>query len=248
MTDPKKEKITNQAKLSDAGKEAERLLNGLLNVCLYSGYRGEGIGKAMDENREFLEGLLGRGIEHHLRPPACECFPWMEPIVQGHDLFFESLLAALRPSFPNAGRGPLASPNFPRIWRGRYYADEILWSTIWMERTGMGIVDPGDMQECYDRVMAVVVPWLPGRLAENRRLRQFVATYPDAVPWSASWLDNIDFFFMDVWDALELDGICQREPYYWQLEEKQHFQIWLQLKTQRLDAADRNNDPETEVL
>ena len=116
--------------------------------------------------------------------------------------------------------------------RGRYYADEILWSTTWMERTGMGIVDPGDMQECYDRVMAVVVPWLPGRLAENRRLRQFVATYPDAVPWSASWLDNIDFFFMDVWDALELDGICQREPYYWQLEEKQHFQIWLQLKTQ----------------
>lgn len=243
----KRNGIEGIGKKAASGKESERLLNGLLNVCLYSGYRGEGIGKAMDENREFLEVLLGRGIEHHRRPPACESFPWMEPIIQRHDLFFESLLAALRPSFPDAGRGPLAGPDFPRIWRGRYYVDEILWSTIWMERTGMRITDPEDLRECCDRVMGVVVPWLPGRLEENRRLREFVVRYPDAVCQGAGgWLENIDFFFLDVWDVLELDTISKdkqaqsRHLSLWRIVEEQHRQNWLELRARRVDAADRN--------
>ena len=186
---------------------AQRLVNRLLYVCLYSGFREMGIGKIMDENREFLEAYLGRSQTFTTTPPPCECYPWMERIIQDHDLFFESLLAALRLSFPDAGKDPCFSPRLPRRWRGRYHADEILWSELWMNRTGVQVPDPGSLQDCHARVMCVAVSWLPLRLEENRRLMEFVSTYPAAInPGAIAWLEDITFFSA----APALDGSsCQ---------------------------------------
>ena len=225
---------------------AQRLVNRLLYVCLYSGFREMGIGKIMDENREFLEAYLGRSQTFTTTPPPCECYPWMERIIQDHDLFFESLLAALRLSFPDAGKDPCFSPRLPRRWRGRYHADEILWSELWMNRTGVQVPDPGSLQDCHARVMCVAVPWLSLRLEENRRLIEFVSTYPAAInPGAIAWLEDITFFFWDVWEALELDEYYRQHPErrrsncFWELKEGQMRQTWLELKARREDASFR---------
>ena len=225
---------------------AQRLVNNLLYVCLYSGFREMGIAKIMDENREFLEAYLGRNRLYIRTPNPCECYPWMERIIQDHDLFFESLLAALRLTFPAAGKDPCLSPGFPRRWRGRYYADEIMWSSLWMSRKGVQVSDPGSLQDCHARVMCVVVPWLLIRLEENRRLMEFVSLYPEAInPGALAWLKDITFFFLDVWDALELDEYYRQHPErrrsncVWDLEEQQLRQTWQELKARRSDASVR---------
>jgi hypothetical protein len=244
-------------------KDHETILNSLLEVCLYSGTRNMGIAKVMDENRNLLLALLCKKDESNcLRPPPCECFPWTETIIQAHDLFFESLLSALRPTFPDAGRHPWnTGRNFPQRWRGRYYGDEIMWSEEWLQLTGYrypeqvhahyvsALADPNNIADCHKRVMKVAHPWLASRLADNRRLMEFVAVYPEAIkPWVGSWLEEIDFFLLDVWETLEMDEFYRRNPQeYWRTtfqpwpgNENEHHEAWLQSKARRAAEVQRN--------
>ena len=228
---------------------AERVLNNLLAVCLYSGSRNMGIAKMMDENREFLNILLGKDGLDSRRPAPCECFPWMEIITQKNDLFFTSLIAALQPTFPDGGVQPWFTI---RPWRGRYHEDEIMWSEAWVKRHQKKYAGQASLEDCYYRVMFVSNRWLAARLDDNRYLAEFLFRYPEALAavWVRSWLEEFDFFFMDCWAALEMDEFYrdqpERRPYFRPWPEiypggrQEHEQSWLRLKA-RQDAEAQHN-------
>jgi hypothetical protein len=204
----------------------------------------------MDENREFLGILLGKnGLDNH-RPPPCECFPWMETIIQANDLFFESLTAALRPTFPDGGMQPWFTI---RPWRGRYHADEIMWSEAWTKRKQDVHTGQASFKSCYYRVMSIATLLLAARLDDNRRLIDFLLRYPDALAagWAQSWLEEFDFFFMDCWAALEMDEFYRNKPdrrpdfrpwpQIYPGGREKHEEAWAELKDRRDAEVQRNS-------
>lgn len=243
----------DQAQEFDCSAEAcERRLRNLLEVCRHSGYRRMGIGKAIDENREFYEVLVGKASfqAETMRPPVL-CYPWMENIIQNHDRFFESLLAALHPTYPDIG-GRLSEWTlysggrpYPRPWRGRYYADEIMWSAEWVKRNNMECYLAGqeNVQLCHGRVLKVIVPDLVTRMDEHRILLWFIRNdNAGLLTGSVPWLANIYMFFLDIWYAFELDVYCQSEGNYMKSyndfgKEEAIIDDWKSLKSQRVDST-----------
>jgi hypothetical protein len=161
----------------------------------------------------------------------------MESIIQANDLFFESLIAALRPTYPDGGIQP-----WFRIqpWRGRYHEDEIMWSEAWAKYHPDEHFGQVGLDSCYFRVMSVVNPWVNDRLDDNRRLMEFLLRYPDALsPGPASWLEEFDFFFMDCWETLELVRVSGGRldfrpwPQLIQGDRQRHHQAWAESKARR---------------
>ncbi|WP_028317262.1 hypothetical protein [Desulfobulbus elongatus] len=193
----------------------ERTLHNLLYVCLYSGRWGEGIHKVMNENRNVMR-------EIYKRPDTRSKFIWMEDVITKHDIFFESLLSALRPTFPSAGKdthyGENGMPLTP--WPGRNYGPaEIMWTETWAEiwdcqTRSLGIndfcssvmTDPTCLKSCFRRVMKVCLWSLDIRLDENRYMLETLLANPDALEgWVQCQLEKVDWFLLDVWQALEMD-------------------------------------------
>lgn len=196
---------------------AQRLLSNLLYVCRYSGQWNEGIRKVMLENRNLMKEL-------YKRPDTRSRFIWMEDVVTQHDIFFESLLAALRPTFPTIDQdleltGEMRMPP----WPGRHYGPvEILWTKEWLasksdeKLCGMyshAISDCNCQVSCFSRVLHVCSYSLVVRLDENRKFMETILMNPDCMEgWVQSWLEKIDLFFLDVLQALELEELYQTHP------------------------------------
>ena len=218
-------------------EKIERILNNLLKVCGFSGSHSFGIEKILDcqlrklsqidDYREFMGVFLSNKGDSIGIPPPCECFPWIESIIKAHYLFLESLIAALRPTFPNTGKNTWNDIP-PNCWRGRCYEDEILWSEVWMRENDIKPFDPCDLKACYDRVLYVVLPWIGRRLDDNRRVAEFLYRHNAAVrPWALSWIENFDFFLLDLWDALEMyqKAEAYRTKSAWQSWQSQFLQF-----------------------
>jgi len=221
-------------------KDYETILNNLLMVCSHSGRYGRGIYHIMIENRNFMRELLKS-------PGTRSRFIWFEDIICDHELFLQSLLSALRPTFPAVGVNEIFGLPLRSRWPGRNYGpEEIMWTEEWASlREILGyrpvqdqLTDPLNMESCYARAMKVCME-VPFRLNENRRLLETLLIYPDALEgYTQSWLEKADFFFMNVWQAAECDAFYQekypnrQQPKIrdWPGDESEHIQYWQESK------------------
>lgn len=168
-------------------------LDRVLRVCHESGYRKGGIFKAMDENRN-----LYRVLRQY--PRLFDKFPWIDGCMEGHDLFLENLLAALLPTFPDAGKYVCRSALWPQKWPGKDYSRNL---------TRFSVKDAQDKEACVDRVLTVCGDQREGlarRLEQNRRLLMtlfdadgFFKHGPFCVE---SWIELLEVFFMDLLRAI----------------------------------------------
>ncbi|HBT97266.1 MAG TPA: hypothetical protein DEB25_06370 [Desulfobulbaceae bacterium] len=222
---------------------AERVLNNVLEVCLYSGTRARGIFNVMDDNRAFMQILLER-------PDTRSRFIWMEDVLTDNDRFFESLLAALRPTFPaaSAWRNPVYDHCIFRGWPGRNYGEEeIIWSEAWAKRntTGKLLANRKSLKDCYSRVVEVCL-FTDRLLDTNRQVLETLLANPDALsPGPESWLEEFDLFFMDVRQAVDLDEIYKERPNMrtiyrpWPGKEQEHMNRLLAARRAQLTVEDR---------
>jgi hypothetical protein len=164
-------------------------LENLVEVCLHSGSRSEGILKVMDENRNFMHALMQKPETIIHLPVFAEC-------IAGHDLFFENLLLALG-RFAAPVHAPYRdwSRPFPQPWPGPDYSAALICADD-------GQAD--DETTCLRRAEQVCET-LAERLNANRLLFVLLMENPDMFhAGPRSWLRENDFFFMDCWQALEL--------------------------------------------
>ena len=203
--------------MSCSDQDVQRLLDNLFYVCRYSGQWNEGIRKVMLENRNLMKEL-------YKRPDTRSRFIWMEDVVTKHDIFFESLLAALRPTFPAIDKDlELAGEMRLLPWPGRHYSSgEVMWTKEWLanrrdEKLG-GIYshvmdDCTCLSSCLTRILLVCSYSLDVRLDENRKIMETILEHPGCMEeWVRSWLEKIDLFFLDVMQALDLEKIYQKYP------------------------------------
>lgn len=221
----------------------EQALRDLLDVCLYSGTRARGIFNVMDENRAFMQILLDR-------PDTRSRFVWMEDVLTDNDIFCESLLAALRPTFPDASawRNPVYSHGRVRRWPGRNYGqEEIIWSEEWAKRNTASTAprSRNSLEDCYRRVMSVCL-FTDKLLDGNRQVLETLLANPDALdPWVRSWLEDFDLFFMDVRQAVDLDEMYRERPSArtacrpWPGGDPVHMNELLAARQARLSVGDR---------
>ena len=218
---------TKEEKRMDCDEQtAQRLVNNLLYVCRYSGQWNEGIRKVMLENRNLMKEL-------YKRPDTRSRFIWIEDIVMQHDIFFESLLAALRPTFPTIDE-ELELTGLMRMtpWPGRNYGlGEVMWTKEWLANRGdeklCGIYssvmdDCTSLKSCFGRILLVCLFSLDVRLDENRKIMETILVHPDCMAvWVQSWLEKIDIFFLDVFQAIDLERMYQKYP-----DKKYGFRDW----------------------
>jgi hypothetical protein len=128
-----------------------------------------------------------------------------------------------------------------------------MWSETWTKRNQNVHAGQASLESCYYRVMSVATSLLTARLDDNRRLKDFLLHYQDALEtgWVQSWLEEFDFFFMDCWDALEMDKFYRDEParrpdlrlwpQIYPGGREEHGQAWAKLKARRDAEVQRNN-------
>lgn len=169
-----------------------KILMRILKVCNGSGHRKRGIFKAMDENRNLYSTL-------RLQSGFFDKYPWIDGCVEGHDLFFENLLAALRPTFPGVGKHAGDPSLWPQRWPGRDYSRHV-------ER--FQVKYPEDKGACLNRVLAACAEPREGlarRLDQNRRLLLALYTVRetfDQCPYVEGWIELLEIFVMDLLRAL----------------------------------------------
>jgi hypothetical protein len=167
----------------------ETILQALLQVCQCSGTRGEGISKVMDENKNLWSAVNSQPAGGY--PPPIKAFPWFADCAENNALFFDNLLAAMRPTFPDVGKDPsgLAELRFQAPWPGRDYSARLM---------RFEVRDPADQRACLIRVLDVCKTLL-ARIDENRRMMELLVAYPNIThPGPQSWLEEFDIFFTDI--------------------------------------------------
>jgi len=201
----------------------ERALRDLLDVCLYSGTRDKGIAKVMDENRNFMLALLEKPEERRNAYP----YSWIAEIVEENALFFDNLLAALRITFPDAGRR--AHCDWPiKPWPGQDYGGRLIH---------FDVNAPTDQRACLFRVLQVCKQ-LFALMMNNRCLMVFLMNHPDVMnQWVKSWLEEIDCFFVDVQHALSLPDPPEGTLRPWPGDQWDHDSCLMTVKSRRVLQA-----------
>jgi hypothetical protein len=88
--------IKNKQPRSRLHGDAQKILEFVLKACELSGFRGRGIFSCMNDNAEMSYVMSDI-------PGAFERFPWIDGCIEHNAIFFDNILAALRPTFPNVG-------------------------------------------------------------------------------------------------------------------------------------------------
>jgi len=188
----------------------ERALRDLLYVCRYSGIWNRGIYHVVEENRNIMQALLSR-------PDTMRRFPWFEFVIARNDLFFENLLSALRPTFPDVGANdvfPDVPPCRLQPWPGPAHHNlDIMWSGVDADHVLMQ--NPEDIANCYTRVLYVCED-VTHKLSYNRDFIETLQAHPDILEaYVLSWLSKIDLFLLDVHQAWgwDWDADDPRDPW-----------------------------------
>lgn len=191
----------------------KRDLDNLVYVCRYSGIWNRGIYHVMEENRNLMQALLSR-------PDTMGRFPWFEFVISQNDLFFENLLSALRPTFPDVGANdvfPDVPPCRLRPWPGQAHNSvDILWGAMAADHGLMRLMkNPEDIHDCYKRVMFVCED-LTHKVNNNREILEILQIHSGMLEsYVMSWLSKIDIFLLDVWQALGLDEVLDEYSRPW---------------------------------
>lgn len=138
-------------------------------------------------------------------------FPWTIDAIERNDLFFENLLSALCPTYPDVGFYPLDHPDFENhhidlyfarrsvLWTGRDYSHEL----IRFENS-----DSNNKEACLNRVLKVCRYQLFERLKSNRQFmaslmhKRYAAVF-NRLAWCRGHLTSLDIFFMNLYRALQ---------------------------------------------
>jgi hypothetical protein len=190
-----------------SANDTDTVLERVVLVCARSGYCGEGIFKAMYENCELMRCLL----EH---PSLMDAFPWFAGCTEEHQIFYENLLSALRPTFPDVGTLP-GLPTRTYSWPGRS-----------LEKYLTRFADDGEAYThlaCMQRLLQVCGPEhgvaLRRRLDENRRFMEILISNEEklsSICWIGSWITLNDIFFENLRRALgELAPVAPDYPRPW---------------------------------
>jgi hypothetical protein len=172
--------------------EVQKILEFILNVCRLSGVRGRGIFNCMDDNG-------GLPCVMSAVPHVYERFPWIDGCIEHNAVFFENILAALRPTFPNVGLSEMDiehSIDRQPKWTGRDFRRYCMVFQIY---------DKEDLFECLKRfISACTVPYgvdLLSRLHENRMFLRMLhdhSKFFDQCLWVESWLEDFELLFCNI--------------------------------------------------
>jgi hypothetical protein len=169
---------------------AQSVLERVLLVCDNSGFRHEGIFKSIAENRNIMGCLLERS-------DILDKYPWFGGCTMELEIFYQNLLAAMRPTFPDVGKDPVY--NYQSSWPGRDYSRYLL------------IFDDEEAEtekSCLERILAVCGQegeYLLERLDSNRKFMETLLTdlaIKQEIGWLEIWIAQNDLFLDDLRRAL----------------------------------------------
>lgn len=218
--------MSNPLSLLTHSQQLELALHRLLSVCLYSGSRNRGINNVIEKNRNLMSTLL----QH---PKIRKQFIWMEEVLTENELFFHGVKNALKITYSDRVNNELYIGHSSH-WPGRNYSPaEVMWSQEWIRENckSDNLEQSNCISKCYRRV-DFLCKFTDYHLDRNRRFFEtFLSSSTSLPPWGESWIEEIDFFFLDAREALKITEGSFRQ---WPKDPDKHLDNWLTSQHQQV--------------